>query len=138
MPMPCDIGWNVGAQIASSECDRASSPVPTVKGRGRPTVSSGSQITARGNIAGWNTMTLRWVASSITTPARPTSLPVPAVVGTVMTGAIAAASARVQWSPMSSKSHRGRVWPAMNAMTLPTSSAEPPPTATTPSWSPAW
>ena len=46
-------------------------------------------------------------------------------------------SARVHQSPISSKSHIGRVWPAMKAMTLPASSAEPPPKATTPSCPPA-
>ncbi len=40
-------------------------------------------------------------------------------------------------SPTSSKSHNGRVCPDMNATTLPASSADPPPNATTPSWSPA-
>ena len=70
------------------------------------------------------------------TPARPTSEPVPAVVGTATTGAIPAGSARVHQSPMSSKSHSGRVCPDMKATTLPVSSAEPPPNATTPSWPP--
>jgi len=36
-----------------------------------------------------------------------------------------------------SKSHNGRVCPDMNATTLPASSADPPPNATTPSWPPA-
>ena len=45
------------------------------------------------------------------TPARPTSEPVPAVVGTATIGAMPAGSARVHQSPMSSKSHIGRVWP---------------------------
>ena len=71
------------------------------------------------------------------TPARPTSEPVPAVVGTATIGAMPAGSARVHQSPTSSKSHIGRVWPRMKAMTLPTSSAEPPPKATTPSWPPS-
>ena len=72
------------------------------------------------------------VASSVTTPARPTSEPVPAVVGTATTGAIVP-SARVQLSPMSSKSQIGRDCPAMKAISLPASSADPPPKATTPS-----
>ena len=71
------------------------------------------------------------------TPARPTSEPVPAVVGTATTGAIPAGSARVHQSPTSSKSHIGRVCPRMKAMTLPASSAEPPPKAITPSCPPA-
>ena len=53
------------------------------------------------------------------TPARPTSEPVPAVVGTATIGAIPAASARVHQSPTSSKSHTDRVWPTMKAISLP-------------------
>ncbi len=71
------------------------------------------------------------------TPARPTSDPVPAVVGTAMIGNIPSGSARVHQSPTSSKSQIGRVCPDIKAITLPTSSAEPPPNAITPSWSPA-
>ena len=52
-------------------------------------------------------------------------------------GAMPAGSARVHQSPTSSKSQIGRVWPRMKATTLPTSSAEPPPKATTPSWPPS-
>jgi hypothetical protein len=72
------------------------------------------------------------------TLARPTSEPVPAVVGTAITGAMPTGSALVHQSPTSSKSQSGRVWPAMKAMVLPASSAEPPPNATTPSWPPAF
>jgi hypothetical protein len=71
------------------------------------------------------------------TPARPTSEPVPAVVGTAMIGAMPAGSARVHQSPMSSKSQIGRVWPDMKAISLPASRPEPPPKAMTPSWLPA-
>ena len=78
------------------------------------------------------------VFSSVRTPARPTSEPVPAVVGTATIGAILSASARVHQSPMSSKSQTGRVCPAMKAMSLPVSSPLPPPKATTPSCLPAW
>ena len=80
---------------------------------------------------------LVWVFSLVTTAARPTSEPVPAVVGTATTGAITAASARVHQSPTSSKSNTERVWPFMKAISLPASSAEPPPNATTPSCPPA-
>ena len=48
---------------------------------------------------------LVWVFSLVTTAARPTSEPVPAVVGTATTGAIALASARVHQSPTSSRSN---------------------------------
>ena len=112
-------------------------PVPAVSGGGRPTVSSGSQITCAGIILGWKITFLVWVARLVITPARPTSEPVPAVVGTATIGAMPAGSARVHQSPMSSKSHIGRVWPRMKATTLPASSAEPPPKATTPSCPPA-
>ena len=100
-------------------------------------MSSGSQITCTGSILGWKITFLVWVARLVMTPARPTSEPVPAVVGTATTGAMPAGSARVHQSPTSSKSHMALVWPRMKAMTLPASSAEPPPKATTPSWPPA-
>ena len=112
-------------------------PVPAVSAGGRPTVSSGSRITCAGSIPGWKITFLVWVARLVMTPARPTSEPVPAVVGTATTGAMPFGSARVHQSPMSSKSHIGRVWPRMKATTLPQSSAEPPPKATTPSWPPS-
>ena len=104
---------------------------------GMPTVSSGSAITIFGIISGWKMTFLVCVVSSVMTPARPTSEPVPAVVGTATIGKMPLGSARVHQSPMSSKSHIGRVWPAMKAMTLPVSSPEPPPKAMTPSWPPA-
>ena len=102
-----------------------------------PTVSSGSAITTLGIISGWKITFLVWVVSSVMTPARPTSEPVPAVVGTATMGKMPLGSARVHQSPISSKSHIGRVCPAMKAMTLPTSSPEPPPKAMTPSWPPS-
>ena len=108
-------------------------PVPAVMAGGMPTVSSGSQMVIFGIISGWKITFLVCVASSVMTPARPTSEPVPAVVGTATTGRMPFGSARVHQSPTSSKSHIGRVCPAMKAMTLPASSAEPPPNAITPS-----
>ncbi len=80
---------------------------------------------------------LECVAGSVMMLARPTSEPVPAVVGTATIGRIALASARVHQSPISSKSQIGRVCPAMKAMALPTSRPEPPPKAMTPSCPPA-
>ena len=53
-----------------------------------PTVSSGSQIVTFGIISGWKMIFLVCVASSVMTPARPTSEPVPAVVGTATIGAM--------------------------------------------------
>ncbi len=112
-------------------------PVPAVIRGGMPTVSSGSQITTAGRIFGWKMTFFTWVDELVITPARPTSEPVPAVVGTATMGAMASASARVHQSPTSSKSHTGRVWPAMKAISLPRSRPDPPPKATTPSWPPA-
>ena len=98
-------------------------PVPAVIPAGMPTVSPGSQITTPGIIFGMEDDLLGVRGSSVMTPARPTSEPVPAVVGTATTGAMPSGSARVHQSPTSSKSHIGRVWPAMKAMSLPMSSA---------------
>ena len=94
-------------------------------------------MTIFGIIFGWKMIFLVWVSSLVSTPARPTSDPVPAVVGTATIGAMPSGSARVHQSPMSSKSHTGRVWPDMKATSLPVSRPEPPPKATTPSWPPA-
>ena len=107
--------------------------MPAVIGFGMPTVSSGSAITTVGSTLGWKMIFFTCVAELVMTLARPTSDPVPAVVGTATVGAMASASARVHQSPTSSKSQTGRVWPAMNATILPRSSADPPPKATTPS-----
>jgi hypothetical protein len=74
-------------------------PVPAVMRGGMPTVSSGSQMTILGIIFGWKITFLVWVASSVMTPARPTSEPVPAVVGTATIGAMLVGSARVHQSP---------------------------------------
>jgi hypothetical protein len=94
-------------------------------------------MTMAGSIFGWKMTFLVFVSVLVMTPALPTSEPVPAVVGTATMGAMASAFARFHQSPTSSKSHIGRVWPAMKATHLPTSSALPPPNATTPSWPPA-
>ncbi|MNF39991.1 hypothetical protein D3C85_604260 [compost metagenome] len=112
-------------------------PVAAVIFGGRPMLSCGSRMTRAGSIRGWKMMRLMCSASSVITEARPTSEPVPAVVGTATTGAMPATSTRLQLSPTSSKSHSGRFWPTIRAMALPASSAEPPPKAITPSWPPA-
>ena len=78
-----------------------------------------------------------WVASLVITEARPTSEPVPDVVGTAITGTMPFGSTRFQLSPTSSKSHIGRVWPTISATVLAASSALPPPKAMMPSWCPA-
>src|SRR5690606_42139133 len=82
-------------------------------------------------------MHLVWLSSLVITAARPTSEPVPAVVGIATTGAMPAGSARRQLSPLSSKAQIGRVWPAVNAPALAASRPLPPPSAITPAWSPA-
>ncbi len=69
-------------------------PVAAVIAGGRPRVSSGSLITTPGIICGWKMIFFWWVASLTTTPARPTSEPVPAVVGTATIGAMPPGSAR--------------------------------------------
>jgi hypothetical protein len=56
-------------------------PVAAVAGGGRPTVSSGSANTARASKRGEKITRLTCVSSSLTTLERPTSEPVPAVVG---------------------------------------------------------
>ncbi|MNT02988.1 hypothetical protein D3C72_1375040 [compost metagenome] len=111
-------------------------PVAAVTLGGRPTVSSGSRMTMEGSMRAWKMMRFTWADSSVMTEARPTSEPVPAVVGTATTGAMPDSFTRRWLSPMSSKSHRGRVWPAIRAMAFAASSADPPPNAITPSWRP--
>ncbi len=112
-------------------------PVAAVIFGGRPTVSAGSEMTIEGCTFGWKISFFWWVSSLVMTETRPTSEPVPAVVGTAMMGATPAGSTRVQLSPTSSKSQIGRFWPVMRAMALPASSALPPPKAMTPSCWPA-
>ena len=56
-------------------------PVAAVTAGGRPSVSSGSANTARGSSFALNTVRLWCVSFSLTTDERPTSEPVPAVVG---------------------------------------------------------
>ena len=112
-------------------------PVAAVSLGGRPTVSSGSRIATFGMIAGWKMIFFSWVTGCVTTPARPTSEPVPAVVGTAMIGEIFEASARVHQSPTSSRSNTEIVWPCISAIILPMSRPDPPPKAITPSCLPA-
>ncbi len=82
-------------------------PVAAVMAGGTPTVSSGSAITATGMMRGWKISRLVCVASSVMTETRPTSEPVPAVVGTATVGAMPVeVGAPVQLSPTSSKSHK--------------------------------
>src|SRR6266702_4760406 len=80
-------------------------PVAIVRNGESPTASSGSSIAIFGIIMGWKMIFFSCVSSRVITPARPTSEPVPAVVGTAMIGTMPSVLARVHQSPMSSKSH---------------------------------
>ena len=62
-------------------CVSASMPVAAVTAAGRPKVSSGSANTTLAKILGLNTTRFRCVSFSLTTLERPTSDPVPEVVG---------------------------------------------------------
>mmetsp|Transcript_13488 Transcript_13488/g.40156 ORF Transcript_13488/g.40156 Transcript_13488/m.40156 type:complete len:214 (+) Transcript_13488:491-1132(+) len=131
--MPAAWGWYDGDEKASMECASASMPVHAVTSAGRPVVSAGSRMTRPGSMFAWKMIFLVLVASSVTTAARPTSDPVPAVVGTATHGAMPASSTRACQSSRSSKSMRGRAWPTMRATHLAASIALPPPKAMTPS-----
>ena len=104
-------------------------PVAAVIFGGRPMVSAGSSMTIEGCTFGWKISFFWCVSSLVMTETRPTSEPVPDVVGTAMIGATPAGSTRSQLSPTSSKSQIGRFCPAISAMALPASSALPPPKA---------
>ena len=135
--IPCAIGWKTGEQKASRLWESASIPTAAVMCAGSPRVSSGSASTATGSIFGWKMIFLVWSLTSVITDARPTSEPVPEVVGTATTGAIPSGSARVHQSSRSSKSQMGRLWPDISATAFAASRALPPPNAITPSWPPS-
>ena len=84
-------GLKRGERSVSMQCDSASRPVAAVRNGGRPSVSSGSQIARFGMRCGLMKPSLR-PSSSVTSAARPTSVPVPAVVGMAITGATAPVS----------------------------------------------
>ena len=135
--MPSASGWKRRRAEASKQWDES---VHSGRHREERRQSDGQFRILDGDlgiIMGWKMIFFSWVASRVITPARPTSEPVPAVVGTAMIGAMPSVLARVHQSPTSSKSHTGRVCATMKATHLPTSSADPPPTATTPSCPPA-
>ena len=108
-------------------------PTAAVRAAGRPTVSAGSAMTIFGSIRGWKMILFSCASTSLITLARPTSEPVPAVVGTAITGRILAGSASLKLSPTSSNAQSGRSCRVAKAMALPASSEEPPPKAITPS-----
>ncbi len=114
----------------------ASMPVAAVIDAGSSMVSSGSASTASASRWGEKMMRLTWVTSSEITALRPTSLPVPAVVGMATkcgTGPIGRAP-----GISSSYSNRSPGWVAISAMALATSSAAPPPMPTIESAPCAW
>ena len=96
-----------------------------------PKVSSGSQIAALGMRNGLTIPNFR-PSAKVISAARPTSDPVPAVVGIAITGATAAV---IKDSPPSIKAKResGPSWVAKSATAFAKSMGEPPPSATTPS-----
>ena len=116
------------------QCAMASIPVAAVSAGGRPRVSAGSQIATLGTTKGEITPTLR-PSSRMRIAPRPTSLPVPAVVGTAMTGAVREVMRSAPPS-ITAKLCSGPSCVAQTATPLARSMDEPPPTATMPSQSP--
>ena len=76
-------------------------PVAAVSPGGSPRVSAGSSITIPAIMVGCSRIFLVSLAWSTITAARPTSEPVPAVVGMATIGGTPAASARRQAGPPS-------------------------------------
>ena len=110
-------------------------PVAAVGPGGNPNVSSGSQMATDGISGGANTTALRWPSVSVTTALRPTSLPVPAVVGSAIIGGIACTTSLLP--PIrSSYCASGGSCVTSSRMIFPASMAEPPPRATIESASP--
>ena len=105
-------------------------PVAAVTAGGRPSVSSGSANTTFARMCGEKITRLTCVSSSLITLLRPTSLPVPEVVGKATKYGSAAAIGRTcGWSQTYSITSPGCV--AIRPTTLATSSAAPPPIPTT-------
>ena len=76
--------------------------------RGIPTVRSGSQIVTAGSSFGWKMIFFLWVLEFVSTPARPTSDPVPAVVGTAMEHAMANGLPKDEWLVYEDALRRGK------------------------------
>src|SRR5512134_1768552 len=107
-------------------CVSASMPVAAVTGAGSASVSSGSANTALASSFGLNTERLTCVSSSPTTAERPTSLPVPEVVGSATKCGSSCTIGRTRgWSHTYSITSPSCT--AISATTLATSSAAPPP-----------
>ena len=84
--MPSAGGLTAGAMKVSMQCAIASMPVAAVRNGGRPSVSSGSQMAVLGTRCQLWKPSFR-PSSTMTIAPRATSLPVPAVVGTAISGA---------------------------------------------------
>src|SRR5688572_93982 len=105
-------------------------PVAAVTAGGTPSVSSGSANTTFARIAGEKITRLTCESSSLITLLRPTSLPVPEVVGSATKyGSTAVIGRTCGWSQTYSITSPG--WVASRPTTLATSSTAPPPTPTT-------
>ena len=124
-------GFTSGDRKVSMQWAIASIPVAAVSIGGRPTVRSGSQIATFGSSHGDRKPSLRPSFSTITEP-RPTSLPVPAVVGIAISGATADV---MRGPPPSTAAYctSGPACVASSATALPRSSDDPPPIAMIPS-----
>ena len=108
-------------------------PVAAVKNGGKPSVKHGSQIATAGIRYGERKPSFR-SSFMVIKEARPTSLPVPAVVGTAISGST---SALILATPPSIAAYwrNGAGWLKSKATALAKSMLEPPPTATMPSHS---
>ena len=84
--MPSAGGLTAGAMKVSMQWAIASMPVAAVRNGGRPSVSSGSRRAVLGTRCQLWKPSLR-PSSTMTMAPRATSLPVPAVVGTAISGA---------------------------------------------------
>ncbi|MCY1504170.1 hypothetical protein D9M68_383270 [compost metagenome] len=116
-------------QIASSACDSASSPVDTVVPAGTESMSSGSTMAASGQVASRCSEYFFWLPASQMVAHGVTSLPVPAVVGTAISGlTLAGTKGLPVASSATSSSNCPLAVPTIRALAV--SMALPPPTAT--------
>src|SRR5512143_672299 len=124
--IPSQSGWYSGDRYDSTLCVSASMPVAAVTDAGRSSVSSGSANTHFARSFGEKTIFFTCVVSSDTTLERPTSEPVPAVVGSATKYGRSRSMGRTcGWSHAYSRMSPG--WVARSATALATSRAAPPP-----------
>ncbi len=124
-------GLNLELQKHSTQCDIASIPVAAVSSGGIKEVSSGSHILARG--IRWSLIIANFLSSLVVTnAARPTSLPLPAVVGMAISGGMMP----VIFDPppeLTAYVSIGGLWFTSTATHFARSIGEPPPSAIIPS-----